>query len=156
MIIHGYNSSIFLWIVVWHFPKEQLTIRSSNFSATVHAPLQRDAIYPAYVSNLLSSSRADISPAASSWAGNDCRSILVHAYQSPSLASITRRKLCEDGWVIHPEMQKRLLDTSPIFFRDMVATFLEDNGRGYWETSEENIERLQELYAEVEDRIEGV
>jgi magnesium chelatase subunit H len=30
------------------------------------------------------------------------------------------------------------------------------NGRGYWETSDENIERLQELYQEVEDRIEGV
>ena len=38
----------------------------------------------------------------------------------------------------------------------MVTTFLEANGRGYWETNEKNIERLQELYAEVEDRIEGV
>lgn len=55
-----------------------------------------------------------------------------------------------------PEMQKRLLDTNPNAFRDMVTTFLEANGRGYWETSEENIERLQELYAEVEDRIEGI
>jgi len=54
------------------------------------------------------------------------------------------------------EMQQRLLDTNPNAFRDMVTTFLEANGRGYWETSEENIERLQELYAEVEDRIEGV
>jgi magnesium chelatase subunit H len=55
-----------------------------------------------------------------------------------------------------PEMQKRLLDANPNAFRDMVTTFLEANGRGYWETSDENIERLQELYAEVEDRIEGV
>merc|ERR1712087_242090 len=55
-----------------------------------------------------------------------------------------------------PEMQKRLLDTNPNAFRDMVTTFLEANGRGYWDSSEENIERLQELYAEVEDRIEGV
>merc|ERR1711935_880196 len=54
------------------------------------------------------------------------------------------------------EMQKRLLDTNPNAFRDMVTTFLEANGRGYWDTSEENIERLQGLYAEVEDRIEGV
>jgi magnesium chelatase subunit H len=54
------------------------------------------------------------------------------------------------------EMQKRLLDMNPNAFRDMVTTFLEANGRGYWETSDENIERLQELYAEVEDRIEGV
>lgn len=54
------------------------------------------------------------------------------------------------------EMQQRLLDQNPNAFRDMVTTFLEANGRGYWETSDENIERLQELYAEVEDRIEGV
>jgi len=54
------------------------------------------------------------------------------------------------------EMQQRLLDKNPNAFRDMVTTFLEANGRGYWETSDENIERLQELYAEVEDRIEGV
>jgi len=54
------------------------------------------------------------------------------------------------------EMQQRLLDQNPNAFRDMVTTFLEANGRGYWDTSEENIERLQELYAEVEDRIEGV
>jgi magnesium chelatase subunit H len=54
------------------------------------------------------------------------------------------------------EMQKRLMDTNPNAFRDMVTTFLEANGRGYWDTSEENIQRLQELYAEVEDRIEGI
>ena len=41
-------------------------------------------------------------------------------------------------------------------FRDMATTFLEANGRGYQETTDEIIERLQELYAEVEDRIEGI
>jgi leader peptidase (prepilin peptidase)/N-methyltransferase len=30
------------------------------------------------------------------------------------------------------------------------------HGRGYWQTSQANIERLQELYQEIEDRIEGV
>jgi magnesium chelatase subunit H len=38
----------------------------------------------------------------------------------------------------------------------MVTTMLEVHGRGYWETSDENIDRLQELYEEVENRIEGV
>jgi magnesium chelatase subunit H len=61
-----------------------------------------------------------------------------------------------DVFINDEEMQKRLLDTNPNAFRDMVTTFLEANGRGYWETSDENIARLQELYAEVEDRIEGV
>ena len=53
-------------------------------------------------------------------------------------------------------MQKRLMDANPNSFRKMVATFLEANGRGYWDTSEENLERLRTLYAEVEDKIEGV
>ena len=39
----------------------------------------------------------------------------------------------------------------------MVTTFLEQaNGRGYWDTSEENLDRLRELYAEVDDKIEGM
>ena len=38
-----------------------------------------------------------------------------------------------------------------------VVRFRRDNsGLYYWDTSEENIERLQQLYADVEDRIEGV
>ena len=41
-------------------------------------------------------------------------------------------------------------------FRRMVSTLLKVNGRGYWETSDENLEKLQELYHEVEDRIEGI
>lgn len=54
------------------------------------------------------------------------------------------------------EMQKRLMETNPQAFRDMVTTFLEANGRGYWDTSDDNIERLQELYSDLEDVIEGV
>ena len=54
------------------------------------------------------------------------------------------------------EMCKRLMDLNPNSFRRMVSTLLEVNGRGYWETSDENLERLQELYQEVENRIEGV
>lgn len=54
------------------------------------------------------------------------------------------------------EMCKRLLDMNPNSFRKMVTTLLEANGRGYWETSEENLDRLRQLYQEVEDRIEGI
>jgi len=54
------------------------------------------------------------------------------------------------------EMQKRLLEMNPNSFRKMVATFLEANGRGYWDAPEEKLERLRELYMEVEDKIEGV
>ncbi|MGI0488841.1 magnesium chelatase subunit H [Pantanalinema rosaneae CENA516] len=54
------------------------------------------------------------------------------------------------------EMCKRLLDLNPNSFRKMVTTLLEANGRGYWETTEENLDRLRQLYQEVEDRIEGI
>jgi len=54
------------------------------------------------------------------------------------------------------EMQKRLLNLNPHSFRKIVSTLLEVNGRGYWQTSEENLNKLRELYQEVEDRIEGV
>ncbi len=54
------------------------------------------------------------------------------------------------------EMQERLLNLNPNSFRKMVTTLLEANGRGYWDTSEENLEQLRELYQQVEDRIEGV
>jgi magnesium chelatase subunit H len=54
------------------------------------------------------------------------------------------------------EMCKRLMNMNPNSFRKMVGTLLEVNGRGYWETSEENLDRLRELYQEVEDRIEGI
>ena len=61
-----------------------------------------------------------------------------------------------DTFINDPTMAKRLMDANPNSFRKLVANFLEANGRGYWETSEENLNRLKELYMEVEDRIEGV
>ncbi|MGL6283464.1 MAG: cobaltochelatase subunit CobN, partial [Microcoleaceae cyanobacterium] len=54
------------------------------------------------------------------------------------------------------EMQKRLMNLNPHSLRKIVSTLLEVNGRGYWETSDDNLDRLRELYQEVEDRIEGV
>ncbi|WP_416668328.1 magnesium chelatase subunit H [Egbenema bharatensis] len=54
------------------------------------------------------------------------------------------------------EMRKRLMNLNPHSFRKVVGTLLEVNGRGYWETSESNLELLRELYQEVEDRIEGI
>ncbi|PSB12808.1 magnesium chelatase subunit H [Pleurocapsa sp. CCALA 161] len=70
-----------------------------------------------------------------------------------------------DNWVYEdvnttfiddPEMCKRLMDMNPNSFRKIVGTLLEVNGRGYWETNEDNLDRLRELYQEVEDRIEGI
>ncbi|MCD8485174.1 MAG: magnesium chelatase subunit H [Desertifilum sp.] len=61
-----------------------------------------------------------------------------------------------DTFIKDAEMQKRLMNLNPHSFRKMVTTLLEVNGRGYWETDESNLDRLRELYQEVEDRIEGI
>lgn len=54
------------------------------------------------------------------------------------------------------QMCERLMNLNPHSFRKIVGTLLEVNGRGYWETSEANLDRLRDLYQQVEDRIEGV
>jgi magnesium chelatase subunit H len=48
------------------------------------------------------------------------------------------------------------MDANPNSFRKLVATFLEANGRGYWEAKPEQLEKLRQLYMDVEDKIEGV
>ncbi len=55
-----------------------------------------------------------------------------------------------------PAMAERLMNTNPNSFRKLVATFLEANGRGYWDAKPEQLERLRQLYMDVEDKIEGV
>uniref|UniRef100_A0A061S850 magnesium chelatase n=1 Tax=Tetraselmis sp. GSL018 TaxID=582737 RepID=A0A061S850_9CHLO len=55
-----------------------------------------------------------------------------------------------------PEMAERLMELNPNSFRKLVATFLEANGRGYWDADEEKLERLRQLYTDIEDKIEGV
>ena len=61
-----------------------------------------------------------------------------------------------DTFINDPEMRQRLMDLNPHSFRRIVGTLLEVHGRGYWETSEQNIAQLQEIYQQIEDRIEGV
>lgn len=61
-----------------------------------------------------------------------------------------------DVYIKDEQMRQRLMNLNPHSFRKMVGTLLEVHGRGYWQTSEANIQQLRELYQELEDRIEGV
>ena len=61
-----------------------------------------------------------------------------------------------ETFINDPTMRKRLMELNPHSFRRIVGTLLEVNGRGYWDTSDENIEQLKDLYQEVEDKIEGI
>jgi magnesium chelatase subunit H len=99
--------------------------------------------------------------------------MLAHGYEG--VREISKRLVNTSGWsatagavdnwvyedvnstfIEDAEMQKRLMNLNPHSFRKIVSTLLEVNGRGYWETSESNLDRLRQLYQEVEDRIEGV
>merc|ERR1712054_18885 len=61
-----------------------------------------------------------------------------------------------DTFIEDPEMCKRLMESNPNSFRKLVATFLEANGRGYWDAPKDKLERLRQLYTDVEDVLEGV
>lgn len=70
-----------------------------------------------------------------------------------------------DGWVYDEtadiyvndaQMAERLKKLNPHAYRKMVGTLLEANGRGYWQTTPEQLDRLQELYQDLEDDIEGI
>ncbi|CAK0800811.1 unnamed protein product [Prorocentrum cordatum] len=61
-----------------------------------------------------------------------------------------------DTYIADEDIRKRMMDKNPEALREMITTFLEANQKGYWETSEENLERLQQVYQECEDKIEGV
>lgn len=60
----------------------------------------------------------------------------------PSLLLKANSTFIED-----PEMAQRLMDANPNSFRKLVATFLEANGRGYWDASPEQLDRLRQVRA---------
>ncbi len=70
-----------------------------------------------------------------------------------------------DGWVYNSidatfvnneAMRERLTELNPYAFKGIVGRLLEANGRGYWDADAAIIERLKEIYAGLEDEIEGL
>ncbi|MFN3704837.1 MAG: magnesium chelatase subunit H [Thermoflexales bacterium] len=59
-------------------------------------------------------------------------------------------------YVLDPHMRARLTDLNPQAVRNMVARLLEAHGRGLWRADDEVIQQLKDLYADLEDRLEGV
>ena len=47
-------------------------------------------------------------------------------------------------------------NVNPEAFRNIIKRMLEATGRGMWSPSEEVLQKLQELYDEAEDEVEGV
>ena len=59
-------------------------------------------------------------------------------------------------FVLDDAMRERLEQANPQAARNAVARLLEANGRGLWQTDDATLERLQALYADLEDVLEGV
>ncbi|MCX6180081.1 MAG: cobaltochelatase subunit CobN, partial [Chlorobiales bacterium] len=53
-------------------------------------------------------------------------------------------------------MLEKLATLNPHATMSMTGRLLEANSRGFWEAENSTIEELQELYADLETRIEGV
>jgi magnesium chelatase subunit H len=53
-------------------------------------------------------------------------------------------------------MADKLQANNPEAFRNILKRMLEANGRGYWKPSDDILDRLKDLYEEVEDEIEEI
>jgi magnesium chelatase subunit H len=69
-----------------------------------------------------------------------------------------------DGWVydqmaatfvLDEAMRERIERANPRAARNAAARLLEAHGRGLWQADDDTIERLQGIYADLEDRLEG-
>ncbi|MEA5508654.1 magnesium chelatase subunit H [Crocosphaera sp. UHCC 0190] len=71
----------------------------------------------------------------------------------------------KDNWVydqaaqtyaLDQEMAEKLRKANPEAFRNIVGRMIEANGRGFWDTDEETLEKLRNLYDLTEEELEGV
>ena len=70
-----------------------------------------------------------------------------------------------DNWVydqaaqtyaLDAEMSRKLQEANPEAFRNIVGRMLEANGRGFWQTDEEKLDKLRSLYGLTEEELEGI
>jgi magnesium chelatase subunit H len=59
-------------------------------------------------------------------------------------------------FVLDGEMLERLRNLNPHSARSLVARLLEAEGRGFWEAEASVVEKLREVFSELEDQLEGV
>ncbi len=59
-------------------------------------------------------------------------------------------------YAMDPKMRERLMKVNPKAFKNIVGRMLEASGRGMWSADPDMIEKLQEIYSDLEDRLEGI
>ena len=65
-------------------------------------------------------------------------------------------KKAAETYAFNPEMRERLTQVNPQATLNIVGRMLEANGRGMWKADQETINQLQAIYADLEDRLEGM
>jgi len=65
-------------------------------------------------------------------------------------------KKAAETYAFNEEMRERLTQVNPQATLNIVGRMLEANGRGMWNADQETIDHLQTIYADLEDRLEGM
>lgn len=61
-----------------------------------------------------------------------------------------------ERYALDEEVAQKLQKSNPEAFKNVVRRLLEAAGRGMWETDDETLERLRNLYADADDLVERV
>mgnify|MGYP001793916691 CR=1 FL=1 len=61
-----------------------------------------------------------------------------------------------ETYALDEAMAEKLRKANPEAFRNIVARMLEANGRGFWDASEEKLQKLREMYELADEELEGV
>jgi magnesium chelatase subunit H len=61
-----------------------------------------------------------------------------------------------DTYAFDAAMAQKLRDANPEAFRNIVGRMLEAHGRGFWQPSEDKLQKLRELYQLTDEQLEGV
>ncbi|BAY81842.1 protoporphyrin IX magnesium chelatase [Calothrix parasitica NIES-267] len=61
-----------------------------------------------------------------------------------------------DTYALDSEMAEKLRKANPEAFKNIVGRMLEAHGRGFWDASDEKLQKLRELYEVTDEELEGV
>ncbi|MGD1912022.1 MAG: magnesium chelatase subunit H [Rivularia sp. (in: cyanobacteria)] len=61
-----------------------------------------------------------------------------------------------DTYALDAEMAEKLRKANPEAFKNIVGRMLEAHGRGFWDASEDKLQKLRELYELADEELEGV
>ena len=60
-----------------------------------------------------------------------------------------------ERYVLDEDVAKQLQQSNPEAFKNVLRRLLEANGRGMWGTDDKTLEKLRDMYSDVDDLIEG-